>query len=141
MQFLWEIFSGEIYTSEKRGCDETGDGTENKPFKTVLQAMRKAGKEPFPTIYVDSKEEGKVYDVCAKSQLKKITKIWVRETHKAADKAKAEDETNEKRQQNLEEAKKIVLEQDPSLPKAKIIKISESKWIKKYLCKLLAILG
>ncbi|CAB3246471.1 unnamed protein product [Arctia plantaginis] len=115
---------GEIYTSEKRGCDETGDGTENKPFKTIMQAMRKAGKEPFPTIYVDSKEEGKVYDVCAKSQLKKITKLWVRENYKTADKAKAEDETNEKRHQNLEEAKKIVIEQDPSLPKAKIVKIS-----------------
>ncbi|CAB3220645.1 unnamed protein product [Arctia plantaginis] len=115
---------GEIYTSEKRGCDETGDGTENKPFKTIMQAMRKAGKEPFPTIYVDSKEEGKVYDVGAKSQLKKITKLFVRENYKTADKAKAEDETNEKRHQNLEEAKKIVIEQDPSLPKAKIVKIS-----------------
>lgn len=118
---------GEIYTSEKRGNDESGDGSEEKPFKTILQAMRKAGKEPFPTIYVDAKEEGKVYDVVAKSQLKKIHKIWVRENYKAADKAKAEDESNEKRSQNLEEAKKIVIEQDPSLPKAKLIKISECK--------------
>lgn len=52
--------AGEIFTSEKSGCDEGGDGSEGKPFKTVLQAMRHAGKEPFPTIYVDSKEEGKV---------------------------------------------------------------------------------
>ena len=27
----------EIYTSEKSGSDETGDGTQDKPFKTVLQ--------------------------------------------------------------------------------------------------------
>jgi asparaginyl-tRNA synthetase len=53
-------FLGEIYTSDKNGSDESGDGTEMKPFKTVLQAMRVAGKEPFPTIYVDAKEEGKV---------------------------------------------------------------------------------
>lgn len=52
--------AGEIYTSEKLGCDEGGDGSEGRPFKTLLQAMRHAGKEPFPTIYVDSKEEGKV---------------------------------------------------------------------------------
>ena len=26
----------------------------------LFQAMKHAGKEPFPTIYVDSKEEGKV---------------------------------------------------------------------------------
>ena len=26
-----------LYTSEKRGNDETGVGTEDKPFKTILQ--------------------------------------------------------------------------------------------------------
>lgn len=120
---------GGIYTSEKQGSDESGDGTERKPFKTILQAMRHAGKEPFPTIYVDAKEEGKTFEVAAKSQLKKIQKIWVRENYKAADKAKAEEESNERRQQNLEEAKKIVIQQDPSLPKAKVVKIFESKLI------------
>lgn len=87
--------------------------------------MKHAGKEPFPTIYVDAKEEGKTYEVAAKSQLKKIQKIWVRENFKAADKAKAEDESNEKRQQNLDEAKKIVIKEDPSLPKATAVKIFE----------------
>lgn len=85
--------------------------------------MRHAGKEPFPTIYVDAKEEGKAYDVVAKSQLKKIHKIWVRENNKASDKAKVEEENEEKRQLNLEEAKKIVLKEDSSLPKAKVVKI------------------
>ncbi|CAG9104422.1 unnamed protein product [Plutella xylostella] len=117
----------EIYTSDKRGSDETGDGSEDKPFKTILQAMRHAGKEPFPTIYVDAKEERKVYEVAAKSQLKKIQKIWVRENYKAADKAKAEEDSNDKRQQNMEEAKKIVIKEDPSLPKAKVVKIYETE--------------
>lgn len=54
------LIPAEIYTSEKRGSDETGDGTESKPFKTILQAMRSVGKEPFPAIFVDSKEDGKV---------------------------------------------------------------------------------
>ncbi|XP_050666944.1 asparagine--tRNA ligase, cytoplasmic [Leptidea sinapis] len=116
-----------IYTSESKGNDESGDGTEEKPYKTILRAMRQAGKEPFPTIYVDSKDESKAYDVAAKSQLKKIQKIWMRENYKAADKAKAEEESNDKRQQNIDEAKKVVIEQDPNLPKATAIKILESK--------------
>lgn len=120
--FSWIIFFlAEIYTSDKRGNDETGDGTETKPFKTILQAMRHAEKEPFPTIYVDAKEEGKIYEVAAKSQLKKIQKIWVRENYKTADKAKAEKEGNDHRQQNLEDAKKIIIKEDPSLPKAKVV--------------------
>lgn len=49
-----------LYTSDKNGSDETGDGSEGNPFRTVLQAMRHAGKEPFPIIYVDAKEEGQV---------------------------------------------------------------------------------
>lgn len=68
-----------MYTSDKNGSDETGDGSADRPFKTILQAMKCAGKEPFPTIYVDSKEpeKGDKYEVAAKSQLKKIQKIWV----------------------------------------------------------------
>ncbi|VVC90463.1 unnamed protein product [Leptidea sinapis] len=116
-----------IYTSESKGNDESGDGTDEKPYKTILRAMRQAGKEPFPTIYVDSKDDSKAYDVAAKSQLKKIQKIWMRENYKAADKAKAEEESNDKRQQNIDEAKKVVIEQDPNLPKATAIKILESK--------------
>lgn len=52
--------TGELYTSEKNGNDESGDGTMSKPFKTILKAMKHAGKEPFPVIYVDSKSEGEV---------------------------------------------------------------------------------
>jgi len=55
---------GELFTSEKYGDDTSGDGTELKPFKTILQAMKHAGKEPFPVIYVDSKAEGD--NVCDK---------------------------------------------------------------------------
>lgn len=53
-------FLAEIYTSEKSGCDEIGTGDSEKPFKNVQKALQKAGKEPWPTIYVDSKEDGKV---------------------------------------------------------------------------------
>lgn len=46
-----------VYISEKKGSDEDGDGSEAKPFKSVLQAMRSAGKEPFPVMYVDAKDD------------------------------------------------------------------------------------
>ncbi|XP_047003301.1 asparagine--tRNA ligase, cytoplasmic [Schistocerca americana] len=117
---------GEIFTSEKSGNDESGDGTESKPFKTILQAMRHAGREPFPVIYVDSKTDDQRYEPAAKSQLKKIQKIWTRENYKKADAAKKEEEDAEKRAKNLEEAKKIVIKQDESLPKAKEIKIKSA---------------
>lgn len=116
-----------IYTSESRGSDETGDGSEGKPFKTILQAMRTAGSEPFPIIYVDGKEEGVKYDVAAKSQLKKIQKIWVRENYKSAEKSKKEEDDAEKRAKNLEEAKKYIITEDKSLPEAKKIRIFEGK--------------
>jgi asparaginyl-tRNA synthetase len=49
-----------LYVSEKKGSDETGDGTESKPFKTLLRAMHHAAKEPFPVFIGDGKEDGKV---------------------------------------------------------------------------------
>nr|XP_027225661.1 asparagine--tRNA ligase, cytoplasmic-like [Penaeus vannamei] len=87
---------GELYTSEKHGSDETGDGTADRPLKTAMQAMRKAGKEPFPTIYVDAKEEGQKYEVIAKSQLKKLTKLWKDECKKIEARLKKEKEDAER---------------------------------------------
>lgn len=123
------LFSAEIYTSEKKGNDETGQGTEKSPYKTIMQAMRHAGKEPFPPIYVDSKDEKSeaVYELAAKSQLKKIQKLWVRDNQKNADKSKREEEDAQKRQQNLEEAKQIVIKEDPSWPSAKRVRIEEGE--------------
>ncbi|KAK8747770.1 hypothetical protein OTU49_016592 [Cherax quadricarinatus] len=159
---------GEIYTSDKFGCDESGDGTSSKPYKTALQAMRKAGKEPFPTIYVDGKEDqgegGKLcsspeasltvclqaldqhlsqssyivghvptqadtlkYEIIAKSQLKKLTKLWKDECKKLEARLKKEKEDEEKRTKALEEARKVTISEDPSLPPALCIKIRDGK--------------
>ncbi|ALC42867.1 Aats-asn [Drosophila busckii] len=116
-----------LFTSEKRGSDESGNGTETKPYKTIMQAMRHAGKEPFPTIFVDSKdpEAAEPYEPAAKSQLKKIQKLFAREGQKNADKMKREAEDAEKRQQNLEEARKVKISEDPSWPAAQKIRISD----------------
>lgn len=116
-----------MYTSEKYGSDEKGNGSESAPFKTVLKAMHFIGKEPFPEIYVDGKEEGVKYEHIAKAQYKKIYKIWVREQYKASDAAKKEIEDAENRIKNLEEAKKIIIAEDKSLPEPVKIKINQGK--------------
>lgn len=88
--------------------------------------MHHAGKEPFPVIYQDSREDGKKYDPASKSQLKKIQKIWVREQYKNEEKEKKLLEDEEKRLKNLEDAKAIIIEEDKSLLEAKQIKIKEA---------------
>lgn len=120
-----------IYTSESRGSDESGEGTYKVPYKTILQAMRRFGKEPFPVIYQDSKPDseaakaGQKYEVVAKSQLKKMTKLWAQEVRKAAERAKKEAEAAEAQAKRAEEAKKITIEEDKSLPEAKRIRIDK----------------
>jgi asparaginyl-tRNA synthetase len=67
------------------------------------------------------------YEPAAKAQLKKIHKIWVREGYKSTEKLKKEEDDAVKRAKNLEEAKGILIKEDTSLPKAKLIKIVDGK--------------
>ncbi|XP_036100084.1 asparagine--tRNA ligase, cytoplasmic-like isoform X1 [Molossus molossus] len=113
----------ELYVSEREGNDATGDGTKEKPFKTGLKALMTVGKEPFPTIYVDSQKENERWDVISKSQMKNIRKMWHREQMKNESREKKDAEDNLRREKNLEEAKKITIENNPSLPKPKSVKI------------------
>lgn len=88
--------------------------------------MRHAGNEPFPEIYQDSKEEGKKYELAAKSQLKKIQKIWSREQYKNEEKQKKLQDDEGKRRKNLEEARSVIIEEDKNLPSANLIKINQA---------------
>ncbi|XP_003788477.1 asparagine--tRNA ligase, cytoplasmic isoform X1 [Otolemur garnettii] len=117
----------ELYVSDREGNDATGDGTKEKPFKTGLKALMTVGKEPFPTIYVDSQKENERWDVISKTQMKNIKKMWHREQMKSESREKKEAEDNFRREKNLEEAKKITIKNDPSLPEAKCVKISSLK--------------
>jgi len=122
-----------LYTSESRGSDDSGEGTYKVPFKTVMKAMKHAGKEPFPPIFVDPKPDseaaksGAKYEPIAKAQLKKVTKLWQQEVRKAEAAAKQEKEKEEARLKRAEEAKKIIIKQDPSLPEPLVIKIRDCK--------------
>jgi len=120
-----------IYSSELRGSDESGEGSYRVPFKTVLKAMLHAGKEPFPPLFVDAKPDseaakaGAKYEPIAKAQLKKVTKLWQQEVKKAEKAAKAEAEAKEARLKRAEEARSVVIKQDPSLPAPTRMKIRE----------------
>jgi asparaginyl-tRNA synthetase len=61
------------------------------------------------------------YEPASRSQLKKITKIFVKDSYKTPESEKAN--AADKEEQNLEEAKAIVIEEDKSLPPASLIKI------------------
>ena len=114
--------------------------------------MKRYGKEPFPEIMQDSKPDsdaakegkirtkasvmvlevvdtftfpGKLYEPVAKSQLKKMTKLWQQDVRKAAEKAKRDAEAAEAQAKRAEEAKKVTIEEDASLPKATRSKISK----------------
>ncbi|CAF88673.1 unnamed protein product, partial [Tetraodon nigroviridis] len=100
-----------LYVSDKCGSDQDGDGTEQKPFKAPLKALPCAGKEPFPTIDVDSQEEGEVG----------LDKLQVEVNESSVTQA----EDNERREKNLEEAKKVIIEDDPSLPSPETVKIRQ----------------
>nr|XP_026248996.1 asparagine--tRNA ligase, cytoplasmic [Urocitellus parryii] len=113
----------ELYVSDREGNDATGDGTKEKPFKTGLKALMTVGKEPFPTIYVDSQKENERWDIISKSQMKNIRKMWHREQMKSESREKKEAEDNLRREKNLEEAKKITIKNDPSLPEPQCVKI------------------
>uniref|UniRef100_A0A8C3AEP0 Asparaginyl-tRNA synthetase 1 n=1 Tax=Cyclopterus lumpus TaxID=8103 RepID=A0A8C3AEP0_CYCLU len=118
-----ELTKGELYVSDKCGSDQDGDGTDQKPFKTPLQALMFAGKEPFPSIYVESQKEGERWAVISKTQMKNAKKAFNREQTKCDSKEKKEAEDTERREKNLEEAKKINIENDPSLPEPDTVKI------------------
>ncbi|XP_033097020.1 asparagine--tRNA ligase, cytoplasmic-like [Anneissia japonica] len=111
-----------MYISDKEGSDEAGDGSEQKPFKTLIQAMRASG-EPFPKFLVASSKEGQKWEDVSQAQRKKVGKIYAAEQRKQADREKKEAEKAEQRERNLEEARKVTIEEDPSLPKAELIKI------------------
>ncbi|XP_053207711.1 asparagine--tRNA ligase, cytoplasmic-like [Panonychus citri] len=116
-----------LYTSESRGNDETGDGSADNPFKTVQRAVKQSVelKNENVDVFMDPKEgeiagDGGKYVQVPKTQVKKIRKTCVRDTYKTdkpvvdVEAKKAEEEA--RTEKNLEDAKKITISLDASLP-------------------------
>ncbi|CAF1438727.1 unnamed protein product [Adineta steineri] len=76
------------------------------------------------TVYIDAKDETKnKWEILSKNQSKKFKTRY--EEEKRNEKAKAEREEKERpqREKNFEEARKVIITEDTSLPKAKAHKI------------------
>jgi hypothetical protein len=52
--FVKFFFVATIYTSEKTDCDESGDGSEIKPFKTVIQVNLIFFYQPLIPLFIYS---------------------------------------------------------------------------------------
>ncbi|CDW51875.1 Asparaginyl-tRNA synthetase, cytoplasmic [Trichuris trichiura] len=121
-----EPASNEIYISESTGSDDTGDGTSKKPFKTLLHAMKFVGVEPFPTFLADVPGEEEGWKPVSQSQFKKYHRLWQQELRKSKERTSKELEDAIRRDQNLEAAKSVLVEEDPNLPSPVVVKIRDA---------------
>ncbi|CDO72589.1 hypothetical protein BN946_scf184985.g8 [Trametes cinnabarina] len=115
-----------IYVDESAGSDETGKGTPEQPYQTLAFALYSHPEEKF----LVRKDPAGTYEEPTQSALKKakkgadgIEKKRKKAQELAEREAKELAEARELREKKLEESKKIVLEEDPSLPTATKSKI------------------
>ena len=113
-----------IHIDEASGSDDTGKGTLEEPYKSLGQALFNHGSTPAVS-YLIRKDQTVQYDEPTQSSLKKakktadgIEKKKKKQEELAERHAKDKGEEIEKREKLLEESKKIILEEDISLPKA-----------------------
>ncbi|KAF8058784.1 asparaginyl-tRNA synthetase [Lyophyllum atratum] len=117
-----------IHIDETTGSDTTGKGTPDQPYQSLGFAVFSHGAtEPFLT----RKDASGTYEEPTQSSLKKakktaegLEKKKKKQEELATQKAKEQGESKEKRENLLEESKKVVLTEDISLPKAVKSKIA-----------------
>ncbi|KAI9737048.1 MAG: hypothetical protein M1834_000638 [Cirrosporium novae-zelandiae] len=130
-----------IYIDEDVGKDDQiADGSEQSPYKSLQHAYHHhASDSPLPEFATRKSQTGPVaegqdekvrleWKPAAKSAMKKAVNYHAQQERKAAKEkelAIREKEEAEKRKATLEEAKKIIIKEDPSLPKAVKISLDE----------------
>ncbi|XP_075258979.1 asparagine--tRNA ligase, cytoplasmic-like [Convolutriloba macropyga] len=117
-----------VYTSQKQGCDETGDGSSSKPYKTALKALLSISGDEAVTIYVDNQGDDsgdKPFVEISASQKKKQMKLYQAEVRKGKAREQKEAEDAQRREEVLQEASKISISEDQSLEKAVEIKLRD----------------
>ncbi|KAI4285877.1 MAG: hypothetical protein L6R38_000322 [Xanthoria sp. 2 TBL-2021] len=134
--------SRSVYVDEDQGSDDkSADGSEQKPYKTLLFAHIQHAPVPSdgPQYLTRKKEPGadqgpgvsevhQQWTPATTSALKKATKLYDQHKRKQAkgdELASREKQEADKRQQILDEAKKLHIRQDPQLPKAVKIRLNE----------------
>jgi asparaginyl-tRNA synthetase len=111
--------------------DSTADGSEAKPYQSLYYALLQHLDQQAPVYLTRAKEgegvDGPAWEEPAKSAMKKaVGRVDAHKKKLAKEQASArqEEEERQHRLKNLEEAKKIVLKEDPSLPPAVRIKLN-----------------
>ncbi|KAI1417657.1 asparaginyl-tRNA synthetase [Hypoxylon sp. FL1857] len=118
--------------------DETADGSEFKPYKSLAYAYIQNFEKPTPQYQIRASVTGPVgpeedpsvrllWKEPAKSAVKKAQgalDAHKKKVQKQQQAAAAEEKLKQQRQQTLEAAKKVVIKQDESLPKPVRIKIN-----------------
>lgn len=112
-----------VYIDEDVGNDENAKGTQDAPFKTLLQAMISSPGASYQV------KKGEEWDAPTKSATKKATNLYEqykKKQAKSGDLALREKADADKRQAALEAAKKVVVEEDKSLPAPVRIRLDET---------------
>ncbi|KAK0711661.1 hypothetical protein B0H67DRAFT_555608 [Lasiosphaeris hirsuta] len=112
--------------------DETADGSKAQPFQSLYHALLQNLDKPAPAylIRVTPKEgssDGPTWEEPAKAAVKKAigrVDAYKKKLVKNQQAANKEKEEQQQRLKNLEDAKKIALKEDPSLPAAVRIKLN-----------------
>lgn len=114
--------------------DASADGSESKPYKSLAYAMIQNIERPATKYLSRASKTGDdpaaalQWKEPAKSAVKKATSAVEAHKKKLAKQnqaAGAEEEAKKQRAKNLEEAKKVKIEQDPSLPEARRLRIDD----------------
>lgn len=118
------------HIDEATGSDATGTGAQDAPYQSLGYALFTHGDS---TKYLIRKDASAAYDEPTQSSLKKAKKTadGLEKKKKKAEElavkeAKEKAEQREKKEKLLEESKKIVLEEDLSLPKAARVQMALS---------------
>jgi asparaginyl-tRNA synthetase len=111
--------------------DSTADGSEAKPYQSLYYALLQHLDQPAPVYLTRAKGgegvDGPAWEEPAKSAMKKAVgrvDVYKKKLANQQASARQEEEERQHRLKNLEEAKKIVLKEDPSLPPAVRIKLN-----------------
>jgi asparaginyl-tRNA synthetase len=130
VQAVAELSLGDesVFVNEQGLDDIKATGSQTAPYQTAAYALYKSKSE---NIYIAKKTEdgSEVYEKISPSALKKAKKGadgLVKKAEKTAKLAETQAQREAEEAQRLEHAKSIVIKQDNSLPKPKIIKIRAS---------------
>jgi asparaginyl-tRNA synthetase len=114
-----------IHIDEVHGDDspESTRGSDTLPFRTLTQAYLKHGPDDE---YKVKKADEDEYKPAPKSAMKKAVNYAAQQQKKAANAANNEAAQEAAQQASLEQAKAIKIEEDPSLPVARQIRLSDT---------------